>query len=419
MPLLILLSLTLAAVSTVGWFGWRLLKQEGVVQTERAQERLEQAADRVVALVHTRLAETAENLTAAQAPTFQGDLVLSVKDGGMVVVSGGPLLYQPIPSQEPEADPNLFAEAELVEFSSGEPSRALEEYRRLATSPNPAIRAGALVREARVLRNTGRERESRALYSVLAGMRGVAIGGAPADLAARCALGDPSIKEDLLKGRWALTRGQFEFYWSQAADGAPPPETAALAEAAALAGQSAEGFGSGQRTAWIRGEPFFLLWRNGTVLVTRPGRFIEGVGEGVAPEASLRVAAADADGHIVYGQRSSPGNSSARGGGSGGGRDAASLDAVLELAAADGERTARSWRCARLSPKCESCGGPAIPAVRDFRHGRVHAAGRLFYREGNAARGGNGADAIGFRLRGFARVSVATYVPAAIIGDAS
>jgi signal transduction histidine kinase len=229
--------------------------------------------------------------------------------------------------QEPEADPNLFADAELMEFSGGEPLRALEEYRRLAASPNPAIRAGALVREARVLRNTGRERESRAVYSVLAGIRGVTVGGAPADLAARCALGDPSIKEDLLRGKWALTRGQFEFYWSQAADGArlprsaPPAGSAALTEAAVLAGQSAEGSGSGQRTAWIGGEPFFLLWRNGTVLVTKPGRFIErigagigdGIGEDLAPGASLRVAAADADGHIVYGQRSSPGSSPSRG----------------------------------------------------------------------------------------------------------
>jgi signal transduction histidine kinase len=201
-------------------------------------------------------------------------------------------------------------------------------------------------------------------------MRGVTIGGAPADLAARCALGDPSIKEDLLRGRWALTRGQFKFYWSQTAHGAPPPESVALAEAAALAGQSADGFGIGQRTAWIRSEPFFLLWRNGTVLVTKPGRFIagigEGIGEGVTPEASLRVAAADADGHIVYGQRSSPGNSSAR--------------AVVRAA---GE-TQLPWTLYLSSPPVGSA-QPARGVVRDFIQNPNLAAGQRFLLFGTSA----------------------------------
>src|ERR1035438_4914091 len=45
--LLILVLLSLVSVSAVGWFGFKLLEQDRMVQAQRRQERLEQAADRV------------------------------------------------------------------------------------------------------------------------------------------------------------------------------------------------------------------------------------------------------------------------------------------------------------------------------------------------------------------------------------
>src|SRR2546430_17576216 len=65
--LLILFSLTLVSVSALGWFGWKLLAQERLVEAQRAQERLEQDADRIVANLRGALAETGERL-AAQSP---------------------------------------------------------------------------------------------------------------------------------------------------------------------------------------------------------------------------------------------------------------------------------------------------------------------------------------------------------------
>ena len=41
--LLILVLLSLVSVSAVGWFGYKLLKQDRMVQAQRRQERLEQA----------------------------------------------------------------------------------------------------------------------------------------------------------------------------------------------------------------------------------------------------------------------------------------------------------------------------------------------------------------------------------------
>src|ERR1035441_8555344 len=47
--LLILVLLSLVSVSAVGWFGFKLLEQDRMVQAQRRQERLEQAADRIAA----------------------------------------------------------------------------------------------------------------------------------------------------------------------------------------------------------------------------------------------------------------------------------------------------------------------------------------------------------------------------------
>src|SRR5260370_27110353 len=63
--LLILVLLTLVSVSTVGWFGFKLLEQDRMVQAQRRQERLEQAADRMAATLRRTLAETRERLSAS------------------------------------------------------------------------------------------------------------------------------------------------------------------------------------------------------------------------------------------------------------------------------------------------------------------------------------------------------------------
>ena len=56
--------------------------------------------------------------------------------------------------------------------------------RPLDQSPDAAIRAGALLRLGRVLRNTGRIAESRAAFERLAATPGARVAGAPADLVA-------------------------------------------------------------------------------------------------------------------------------------------------------------------------------------------------------------------------------------------
>src|ERR1019366_8700877 len=166
--LLILVLLSLVSVSAVGWFGFKLLEQDRMVQAQRRQERLEQAADRIAATLRGTLAETGERLSA--------------------------WLTTPPPAGKPD-DGGLLR--------GGEDS----------------------------------------------------VAGAPAELVARHALGDDSLREELLRGRWHLTRGQFEFYFG----GVAPEDRQALAEAVAQAWN--ETSARGQTTVWAGGHPFFAMWR--------------------------------------------------------------------------------------------------------------------------------------------------------------
>jgi len=54
-----------------------------------------------------------------------------------------------------EASPTAFASGEELEFKRHDLTGAASAFRALAASPDPAIRAGALVRLARVERKSG------------------------------------------------------------------------------------------------------------------------------------------------------------------------------------------------------------------------------------------------------------------------
>ena len=295
--LLILVLLSLVSVSTVGWFGFKLLEQDRMVQAQGRQDRLEQAADRMAATLRGTLAETGERLSAwltTPPPAGKPDdgVLLTVEENSVTAYPAGRLLYYPAPSNDPEARAEVFAEGELLEFLQAQPAKAADAYRVLAESKNAATRAGALLRLARVLGKLGRREESRAAYTRLAAIGGVRVAGAPAELVARHALGDGSLREDLLRGRWHLTRGQFEFYFGPGA----PDDRQALAEAAAQAWN--ETGARGQTTVWAGGHPFFVMWRTGgarrAVLVETP-KLPAGEQEACA--------AVDSEGRVVLGRR--------------------------------------------------------------------------------------------------------------------
>jgi signal transduction histidine kinase len=314
--LLLLFLLTLVSVSAVGWFGWRLLQQERAVEAQRSQERLEGVADRIAAAVRGSLAEIGERLgnwESAPSSGFpaQGELLLvlkeKLKETSLAATPADKLLYYPFPSPEPEASPAAFADAELLEFAQGQPGKALESYQRQTNSPNAAIRAGALLRMARVLRNTGQIEESRGVYSRLAACADVRVAGAPAELVARHELGE-DLRTDLLRGRWHLTRGQFEYYWPDQSD-PPPADAVALSEVAGMVwqGRQRNAAARGQETLRIGDRPYLTVWR-GTperraVLVTKPESVLgNGLPQTLINE-KVRWKMLDSEGKVLAGEK--------------------------------------------------------------------------------------------------------------------
>jgi signal transduction histidine kinase len=309
--LIILCLLTLVSISALGWFGWKLLDQERLVEAQRTRERLEQAADRIATQLRGALAEMGDRLgaSAPEAP----------RDGTLVIVNeksvAGPVLYRPVVTSEPEAPQKIFADAESIEFAQGQPRQAIDAYERLAESVDPSIRAGALMRLARVERRLSETQAARAAYQRLE-KNGGTVAGAPAELVALHALcqlgsGDPAkLQKDLLRGRWEITRAQFEFYWSelekiQKRAQPPPKEALALAEIAALQwnDRKRDPGGRGQDTLWVRDEPFFLIWRAAAgrrvVLVTKP----ESVLTPIAAAEDVSLTAVDREGRLLAGAK--------------------------------------------------------------------------------------------------------------------
>ena len=135
-----------------------------------------------------------------------------------------------------------------------------------------------------VLRRAGHIEESRAAYEGLAATGAARVAGAPAELVALHALAELTgqqdeavrLREGLLRAKWRLTRGQFEFYWAEAAHLSghpepPPAEQVALAEAAALVWQERKRDLSARReeTVLMREELFCALDSEGRVIAGR------------------------------------------------------------------------------------------------------------------------------------------------------
>jgi hypothetical protein len=297
--LLAILSLvTLVSVSALLWFGWKLLDQERIVEAQRAQERLEQAADRIAAIAHGALAETGERVGAwLIAPPQEGKpeegLLLITGPGGISATPRDRLLYRPPLPLEAEDAGNAFIDGETFEFQQALPERAIGVYRQLSESKNPSVQAGALIRLARVQRKTGHPHEAAAAYARIlnSGVGGERVAGVPAELIARHALAELSglkadaelLRQDLLRGRWQLTRGQFGYYWSEASRLAGdsianrmPPEATVFSEVVDQGWEeiNTEPGPRGQTTIWVDRHPWFLIWRGSparrAVLITRP-----------------------------------------------------------------------------------------------------------------------------------------------------
>lgn len=210
------------------WLGARVLEQDRRLLAENDRQQRETAADSAANSLAESLNQLRRSFEAGRP--VEGSVQLRWnRSRRFAVAPASGLAWTPTPEPLLEGDSARFADAELSEFTGrGDRGRAL--YASLAGADDPRIRAGALVRLARVHRTTGRIGEALDAYARLGNLTNIAFDGTPADLLARratCGLlertrrqGDlancaAAIERDLAAGRWSLDYSNWHVAVSQ------------------------------------------------------------------------------------------------------------------------------------------------------------------------------------------------------------
>ena len=269
-----------ACALALAWLGWKVIQQDSLVEVQRLQERLESTADRVVAILD-RSVRRIDDFADPRQPAA-GEVFVQASEGSVETLPRGSLAYSPWQLDEAAAAPAIFREAEDFEFSGNNPAAAAAMYRQLA-GKNPAeVRAGALVRLARVLRRQQHWAQALHAYDELEKLGTLHVAGMPASLvaqAARCSVLEESgqaqalrvraqaLWADLSGGRWAISRPTLDTYtddvrhWVGALP-LPPDwnERLILARAAALVWESRRSAANGRWFRLLDGSPVSACW---------------------------------------------------------------------------------------------------------------------------------------------------------------
>ena len=221
------LAVVLPPAATLVWLGLQLVEQDRSLWAQRELEGRQAAAQAIVSSLNQSLADAERHLSQGEPPT--GAVRFVVSPQGVEAHPATRVLWLPTLPAMPAAEAAQFTQAETVEFQGGA-ERALAFYEEMARSSSPAIRAGALVRVARVHRRERRWREALTAYRRLAEIGEIAIDGMQVDLLARravCAVLEESGREeelngeaaalaaDLLAGRWTLDQPAWELVVGQ------------------------------------------------------------------------------------------------------------------------------------------------------------------------------------------------------------
>jgi signal transduction histidine kinase len=321
----------------LAWLCWRLVEQDRQLESQRVQDRLEQAADRIAGTLTARVQEFDRWLTSAEA--LPAGVALLLDTGRNITVQPPErVLYLP-PAAAREPDDSVFSEGERNEFQRRDSAAAAAVFRALAVSPKAEIRAGALVRLARNLHKLGQNAEALETYGQLALLKDVSVESVPADLMAleaRCRILEGQgrreplretarkIDEGLRKCRWALSSAAWDFHREEARRWADATGLSTTERQALALSRAAEWIrGAGLHTLQPKGRRI-LSFTEGEVLVSwnvdaaRLTAVLAGpdaVGEAwqqAQKEKGIRAAVVDADGAVLLGALQSSGRRAVR-----------------------------------------------------------------------------------------------------------
>ena len=295
----LIVGITVVPLAILSWLGWRLVEQDRMLESQQAQQRIERAADLVVAALQRALAADQQRLAAGGEQWPEGAVSLMFRDGLVQAYPRERLAYLPAVQPLREAPAAAFSQGEEMEFRRQDRAGAIKVFREMAKSSDPAVRAGALLRLARNLHASGRSQDALSVYTRLSEIDGVSLGGVPAGLVARYArcrlLEDEKrwadlqvegqhLDSELRSSRWALTGPVYWLYAGDAArwGGAAPAgvrEEELFAEAADTLWQKRSSMpSSGETSLSIGGRTLAVLWQTSggsfRTLIAAP-RFVE------------------------------------------------------------------------------------------------------------------------------------------------
>lgn len=309
---LLLVAATVIPIAMLAWLAVKILQQERDVERQRAREALEVAAGRLALGIDQRFAELEAGLGQRES------LHLTAK--GIEGRADPPLLYEP---QLPGANdpPDVFTAGELEEFKNQNLSAAEAGYARLAASPDAAVRAGALLRLARVQRKRGEAAAALDAYTKLEELGTVPVGSDIASLIARqgrakifgeTGHGDALRREAgdlarlLYSGNLPIDRATFDFYSSILSKwGAPTPPDDVLActEAAVHLWETwrdGELPQAGRRIVREHGTPVLAIWAGDRLRVASMRKLQEIIAP-LADRQRLHVSISDTEGAAILG----------------------------------------------------------------------------------------------------------------------
>jgi signal transduction histidine kinase len=300
-PLLLAVA-TLIPIGTLSWLGVRIIQQDRDVERQRRREALEVAAGRLALQIERRLQDIEDRLGRGE---------------GIALAA----LFQEEPSV------SLFAEAEAAEFQRRDLNGAARLYRGLAKSSKPPVRAAALVRLGRVLRQLGDRAGALQVYSNLERLGAVTVGGQPAGLVGwqgRCRVleeaGDVEelrteairLAQALDSGRWAIDRAMFDIYREMVQTwGARPPFHDAIARVETVielrrAWNSGRLAPRGRRILHDGDAAVLAVWggpNNPVMWIGTVGEFASSFGTQWAAQ-QLAISLYDIDGQRIFGEAS-------------------------------------------------------------------------------------------------------------------
>jgi signal transduction histidine kinase len=309
--LAVFLAVALLLTATLVWLSWQLVRQDEALVEQRIEERRETAADLATAALRAALLQADERLQDLLTVPAEERSLKATRIGrglaapGVLVLCrafdvepfpGEPLPFYPTRTAAARVGPRVFARVDSLELAHQDLPSATTVAQELARAADPAIRAGAIMRLARIHRKRGRLHDALAAYETLGTLDPARVEGLPAGLVARHeilalleALGErqrlereaAALGRDLQSGRWRLLRAEYGFYLEAAqryagsagrsGTAVPPPVVRALAvewlwNRSHAVRERAEA-PAGRRVEWLAGSPVLLLWRAGPDLL--------------------------------------------------------------------------------------------------------------------------------------------------------